>query len=207
MKYAAGGVTVKTGEPTKVEIPSGRLRLSAWVNDPYSALGSTGSAQTGWGFFADPSIIQGWAGHLDDVSPVATAMWDSKTKGVTWSNPGCLPGAPEEKRISICREAVEKCHAAGIQMLAGYEYVTGISASQSSASLFASWLKGADDTTLEEHGKQIVDFLWTKIGADWDGVGFDIELGSLDASHAERFTRFYGLLADRLAGLGNKILA
>ena len=179
-----------------------RLRLSAWVPNPAAALGEV-SAGTSWRLVRDDRV-QRAARRLDDFSAVATAMWQDG--GVTWSSPGCLPGWPETDRIAVCRDAVQACHASGIQVLAGYEYVDGISAGSAGGAKFAAWLEHADDAALANHADAIIGFLWDHIGADWDGVGFDVELAALKAEHADAFVRFYTLLAERLRQQGNKVL-
>src|SRR5262249_39508059 len=120
MKYAAGGVTVRAGEPATVEVavaaPAAktdtggkRLRVSGWMDHPATAYGRWIDVKTGK-FQEDHSMIEAARGALDDIT-FLSGIWMSKTRGVTWrvdSVPGFL------------QKAIDVCHQNDVQIFLGY---------------------------------------------------------------------------------------
>jgi len=208
MKYAAGGVTVRAGEPATVEVavaaPAAktdtggkRLRVSGWMDHPATAYGRWIDVKTGK-FQEDHSMIEAARGALDDIT-FLSGIWMSKTRGVTWrvdSVPGFL------------QKAIDVCHQNDVQIFLGYSIADEGGMIGGRSKLFREWIHDPASTGLTpaQHAQDICDFVFDTNGFDVDGIAFDLELNGLKAEDADNFGLFYGALADLLAGKG-KVLS
>jgi hypothetical protein len=187
VKYTIGGVTVKTGEATKVELPARRLRSSIWMGDPGDVLGGWADRKTGK-LARDPSKVSSRTGVLDDLT-LLTTIHMSKDRGVAWRNDNVVP---------LFSEALTLCHDNKIELYAGYTIADEGTAQGTRSKLFVEWIRNPVNPTPAEHAAAIVKFLWDDKKLDFDGIGFDLELNGLKGSDKSVFIDFYGHLADLL---------
>lgn len=188
------------GSEISVEI-SARLRHSVWTS---------GSAMFDDKAALRTDIISDLKGQIDDLSMLETFfITGTNTKGKDPNgasfDPRFLRGAADDKvKAAKCKEVIDACHAAGIQLLCGYEGVAEGGTNSTSAEFFKEFLRTATLAELETHAATLHHFIFEELALDFDGIGFDIEtlgVGALD----QEFEAFYGTLA-RLLAANNRIL-
>jgi hypothetical protein len=158
------------------------------MDHPISVIGKITDMRTGK-FYRDPSRVQKAKGVLDDISLLTTIRF-GMNKNVEWKI---------HTVKMVLQEAVDLCHANGIQLIGGYSLGEEGSMVSSRGKKFVEWLRNPYSPTFQQHAADIMEILWGK--KDWglDGVGFDVELNGLRASDADNFCAFYGELAKLLA--------
>lgn len=215
MKYAQGGITGKTGQNVKVEVPvagkasappakesSGggspppakkgdakRLRVSCWVGHPAEVYGRWIDITTGK-FQEDKSNLQKSKGALDDISCIGGLKYsaDGKVELQSFYSP-------------YMNKATQYAHANGIQVTIGFSIADEGSSTGTRSKKFCDWMSNPTSPTLEQWADAMLSLVFDKEKFDVDGIGFDIELNGLKALHADNFVKLYGYLADKLAGM------
>ena len=195
--YQPQGMKVATGSPTQMKVP--RLRASVWIEAPIDVVALVTDRPSG-AHVMRPQKITDAAGVLDDISILSTLKLDPahpvKGRSAKWSSPLHAP---------FLTQARDQCHAAGIQLLAGYALADADGAG--AVKIFLQWIRQQGTVaSLTDHADDLLDFLDAQGFRDLDGLSFDIELNALNANDAPAFTTFYRYLAGKLAAR-NQILA
>jgi hypothetical protein len=222
VKYAQGGVTGKTGQVVKVEVPvhgtpapkaapkaapkkqakpeatTGRTRMSIWCfGNPF--LGAAPKV--------DPGVLDKIKeARVDDVSLVNTlAPPDSnwapggvvKDTGVSWSD-GFM-GLFKKMREEYLTNLVTACHDRGIQLMLGY--CIGNSndpkdaIGNAYAKNFTGWLAALSEDQVKAHARAVAAFVKQYKA---DGIGFDLEITSLGEGHRANLRTLYSTIASEL---------
>lgn len=188
------------GSEVTVEIFA-RLRHSAWTG--------------GSSMFDDKAalrndIIADLQGAIDDLSMLETFFItgpNNKKKdphGASF-DPRFLRGALDDAvRAAKSKELIDACHAAGIQILCGYEGVAEGTTNSKPAEFFKEFLRTGSIAQIEAHAAALHHLVFDELGLDFDGIGFDIETIGVNTFDQE-FEAFYGTLA-RLLAADNRIL-
>ncbi len=186
--------TYLPGAEVSVEI-SARLRNSVWTS------GSGMFDDTG-GLRSD--VISDLAGAVDDLSMLETFFMKVTGPEVGF-DPRFLKGKPAEAdKAALCKTVIDACHAAGLQLLCGYEGVAEGGKNSAQAEAFKEFLKKATIKQIEDHAAAIHHKIFDELGLDFDGIGFDIETVGVNTMD-EQFEALYGTLAKLLAR-NNRIL-
>ena len=184
----------KPGAEVAVAIHA-RLRNSVWTSGS-GMFNDTGALRS--------DVISDLAGTVDDLSMLETFFMKGNGPEVGF-DPRFLKGKPDEAdKTALCKQLIDACHAAGLQLLCGYEGVAEGGKNSPQAESFKEFLRKATITQSEAHAAAIHEKIFVELGLDFDGVGFDIETVGVN-TFDEQFEALFGTLAKLLAA-DNRIL-
>jgi hypothetical protein len=166
------------------------------------------------------TIKPGGTSALFDVSALATIRpqaadprlieWDTEIPQAA--------GGDNVKRRARFKEVIDFAHSKGVRVLAGYEAVEDTNRPNSpNAKLFMAFVQSAvvkkgqqevinangeceiKEDVVKAHVDAIGNFLYTDPSSklDWDGIGFDIEIGALHARYRSVIRALYQGLAQK----------
>jgi hypothetical protein len=196
--------------------------LSIWVTHGFTPEPGVTAAMPNGKARIDDLLAQTMVGSrsaLTDATLIGTVAPTASHDVCDWDR-DVLPwlvnnAAHDKERHRHFKALLEICHARGIKLIAGYEAahvkknVTNFMAMMAKATDNGKRFDNPDASVLVAHAKAIHQFLVkNKDGAlQWDGIGLDIEIGSMSRRHAKAMKIFVDALADRFglvtfAGLG-----
>ncbi len=182
------------GAEVSVEIFA-RLRNSVWTS------GSALFDDVG-GLRSD--VISDLTGTVDDLSMLETFFMKGNGPEVGFDARFLRGKSDEASKTAMCKTAITACHAAGIQLLCGYEGVAEGGKNSAAAEAFKEFLRTATIKQIEDHAAAIHHKIFVELGLDFDGVGFDIETVGVN-TFDQQFEALFATLAKLLAA-DNRIL-